>query len=184
MNCRKQKTSETGAFCRHPNSSGSGRVQDVRVVVACADFAAGRRAEVVLERVNQHFAGQGRLICSLWSFDFLAESVFRQQAAAEALGADIVVIAAHGEADFSEVIKDWVSLWVSQKEDRPKTLVCAFDWSRGATPGLKRIASQLKQVAQLGNMDFFSNREDQEMGTTLTWRGSAAAPGNACLNYP
>jgi hypothetical protein len=184
MNRQKQSTAESRAFCRRLNTSGGGMIQDIRVVVACADFAANRRAEAVLERVNRRFAGQGRLTCSLWSFDLLAVPVFRQQAAAAAVAADIIVIAAHGEADFSEVIKDWVSLWVSQKEDRPKALLCALDWSRGATRGVNRIAAQLKQVAQLGNMDFFSNREDKEMGTTLTWRGSVESPGNSCLNYP
>jgi len=163
MNCPKQGTAEARALNGRPNSTGSGKVQNIHAVVACADFAANRRAEAVLERVSRRFAGRGRLTCSPWSFALLAVSVWRRQAAAEAAAADVIVIAAHGEADFSEVIKDWVSLWVSQKEDRPKALVCALDWSQGATRGLSQIVSQLKQVARLGNMDFFSNREDKEM---------------------
>jgi hypothetical protein len=159
-------------------------VKDVRVSVACADFAASRRAEAMLEQVSGGAASRDRLNCSLWSFDLLAMPAMRQRAAADAAAADIIVIAAHGEADFSEAVKDWVSQWVSKKQDRPRALVCALDWGRGAAEGMHRVISQLKQIAQLGNMDFFSNQEDKELGAVLTRTDSAASPGNLRLNCP
>jgi hypothetical protein len=127
----------------------------LRALVMYEDAAVGNRALTMLNSVVRGVATPGQLRCSLWRFHFLNDPSLLEMAAAEAAGADIILIALPNWASLPSEVSEWISLWLGTRGKRPKALVALADErarGNGATPC---AFTRLREVAQMGRMDFF-----------------------------
>jgi hypothetical protein len=92
----------------------------------------------------------------------------RKLATSEAAAvADMIIIAAQDGPELPELpeeVIDWISQWLAMREYHSRALVAVLDsdtTKKGASPGIR---SQLKKVAELGQMDFFAEASEVEFG--------------------
>jgi len=130
--------------------------KDLKVVMACEDSAAARRAGELLARLGHHSQAEGRLIYSWWNFDVLAIASLRKLAAGEAATAGMIIIAAHDGPKLPAGVADWTRRWLAMKAQPSRALVALLDARPAKNPTEPGIVSQLKQVAASGHMDFFA----------------------------
>jgi hypothetical protein len=125
----------------------------LRALVMYEDTVLGNRALAALNSIARRVETPGRLLCSLWRFFFLSDPSMLEMAAAEAQGADIIIIALPAESELPSEVNEWIRLWLSARNKRPKALVAfADEEAAGASP---RLFTRLREVARLGRMDFF-----------------------------
>jgi hypothetical protein len=149
---------------------------NMRVLIAYEDFAAGNRAMAILKRIGRQCGGPGRLIHMMWRFDVLSDSSFLELAVSEALAADIIVIAARDGQGLPQKVRHWIARWFLMKEDRPLALLAALDHNRVQGSGTGHILPYLAKLAHCGRMQFFSNGNDQATGVALGRIKTVAAP--------
>ena len=151
--------------------------KDLKVVVACEDSSAAGRVCTMLKRIGHNCHAEGRLIYSWWNFDGLTIAALKKLAAMEAASANMIVIAAHDRAKLPEEVLDWLSQCLTVSDYRPKkALVALFDLDTTKKGGPHSILSQLKKVAEWGQMDFFANGTEVELEAALT-EGLVPTPG-------
>jgi hypothetical protein len=96
---------------------------EIKLLIAWDDFANGRRAICFVEQLQKDFGGMFTFTLSFLKF----EDLMRPQTAAEMEGkageADMVIIAAYGDADLPVVVKDWMQNLGAGKGDSDSPLV-------------------------------------------------------------
>ena len=142
--------------------------KDLKVVIACESSTAAGRVCGVLERIGRNCATDGRLIYSWWNFDGLSIASLRKLAAMEAAAANMIVIAAHDREELPEVVVNWLNQCVAMTEFHPRALVALLDLDTAKKKISRAIISQLKKVAEWGQMDFFANGTEGELEAALT----------------
>jgi hypothetical protein len=139
----------------------------LKALVTYEDAVVGNRVLAMLNSVARGVETSGRLLCSLWRFHFLGDHSLLEMAAAEAAGADIIIIALPGEAQLPFEVSEWISLWLPFRHERPKALVAfADEETAGARPTPGAFA-KLREVARLGRMDFFPAGDGAPGGAAL-----------------
>src|SRR5262249_15063283 len=88
---------------------------------------------------------------TVWEFGALNYPHLREQAAAEALGADLIVISVRGDAELPDHVKNWIGRWAPRKRGEA-ALVALLQQDPGSCEPLD---DYLRQVAEQGRMDFF-----------------------------
>lgn len=164
---------------RHPEAAPIQRAKDLCVAVLCEDDATASQACRLLECVGREAGPEGRLIFSCWNFAVLNSPSQWRLAARETAVADLMVVAARAGSELPEAVKDYLGLWLANRDDRsrPRALVAllpAATTHHAATGGM---LSELKSLAQSGAVDFFANGD--EVGSAPLTRGSVPMPGNS-----
>ena len=118
------------------------------------------------------------MIYSWWNFEVLAITVLKKLAASEAAAADIIIIAAHDGLALPAGVVDWIHQWLGMGKHQARALVALLFNSdttkKKVSPGL---CAQLKGVAELGRMEFFTKGDAGELGAALA-QGPVPPPGN------
>jgi hypothetical protein len=127
----------------------------LRALVMYEDAAVGNRALAMLNRVARGVTTPGQLRCSLWRFHFLNDPSLLEMAAAEAAGADIILIALPDWASLPSEVSEWISMWLMTRGKRPKALVALADEPPGVNGNTRCAFARLREVAQSARMDFF-----------------------------
>ena len=140
------------------NEAACGAAWDLNVVIACEDSSTAAPVCEVLELIELNLHDEGRLNYLWWNFEVLAIPTLRELAAAEAATADLIIIGIHEGRELPQEVNDWMNLWLPLRKDRPGALVAVLDSDLNQQGALQEIISQLKQVAALGQMDFFASR--------------------------
>jgi hypothetical protein len=163
----------------HPDNRAIEPTKDLVVVVACEAAATAPRACELLERIGRSAGVEGRLIYSWWTFAVLASASLRQLAASEAAAADMIMIAAREGPGLPEAVKDWISLCLASREQhlRPRALVALLESGKKPNGASCGVLSELKQLAELGAVDFFANGDQVKRNAVLT-RAPALPSGN------
>lgn len=159
--------------------SGLGRCdpgKDVKVFVACEGSANAKEACALLERLARNTKADGRLFYSWWNFEVLPITALRKMAATEAAAADLVIIAGQNSQELPESVIDWVSQWLTVRDYRCRALMALVDSDRASTQGSRDVLALLRQVATLGQMDFFAKGTEAKLEAALL-RGSAPPRG-------
>jgi hypothetical protein len=107
----------------------------------------------VLESIGHNSGLEGRLIYGWWNFEVLAISSLRAVASREAAAADLVIIAVHDLRMLSQKVADWVQSWVVSRKDRTGAMA-VMARSDGKDPDNAKALAQLKELAEMGRMDF------------------------------
>ncbi len=142
--------------------------KDLKVVVACESSKAAGRVCAVLEVIGRNCEMEGRLIYSWWNFDGLTVAALRKLAAMEAAAANIIVIAAHDQEELPEEVINWLNQCLAMTEFHPRALVALLDLDTANKKVSQVIISQLKKVAEWGQMDFFANGTEGELEAALS----------------
>ena len=116
-------------------------------------------------RVNEFCRGLGRnlgeqckIIQQMWLFNELRIPQLRAIAAKEAAQADLVIISVHHAQSFPTEVKDWIGLWLGQKESRPGVLLALFDpVYQGDSTALQ---TYLKELSRRGKKEFLVQSEE------------------------
>ena len=134
-----------------------------RIVIAYEDFDAGLRAKDMLARLSSELCPEFEVTQDVWKFELLGHAPLRKQAALEASGADMILIAARAEAELPPHVKRWIEEWARQRDGRVAALVALLDQdqaeqlSSGQPPPL---CAFLQQTAEAAGMDFFCKTGD------------------------
>jgi hypothetical protein len=127
----------------------------LRALVMYEDTVLGNRALEALNNITRRVETPGRLLCSLWRFFFLSDRSMLEMAAAEAAGSDIILIAFSAASELPSGVNEWINLWLSTRNKRPKALVAFADEEAAGDRASPGLFARLREVARLGRMDFF-----------------------------
>src|SRR5215472_3328939 len=87
-----------------------GTAPELKVLLLYEDAETGLRAK----RSVAALYGQGDLDAGvetrLWRLDLLSTAWLREQAAAEAVDADVIIVSLHGDDELPEAMREWLSL--------------------------------------------------------------------------
>lgn len=152
--------------------------KDLKALVACESSVNAQEACTLLERLGRNSESDGRLFYSWWNFEVLTITSLRKLAANEAAAANLIIIAAQAGPKLPEQVVDWISLWLTLGEYHSRALVALVDSETTRNSVSSGILSQLKKVAELGQMGFFTKGTETKLAAALA-RGSAPPPGNS-----
>ena len=127
---------------------------EIEVVIVYENFAAGIRAKSMLDRLSAALQPEFGINRGLWKFELLDYPQLREQAAIEALKADMIVVSTNGDSDLPEHIKNWIESWLPQKREGLAALIALLDHPQQKTDSWPAY-TYLRQVANEGKMDFF-----------------------------
>jgi hypothetical protein len=127
------------------------------VLVAYEDFATGNHALRMFERLFPEGGGLSRFTTrNVWKFDLLEIAKFREMAAEEAAGADMVILSLHGKDGLPRAVKRWMDMWVLKRVHDTGALVVLLDSTKRerGIPGIQ-METYLQTCAFRAGMDFF-----------------------------
>jgi hypothetical protein len=128
----------------------------LNVVLAYEDFPTGLHAlhtfDLLFLKDNERLQFDTR---NVWKFDLLGISRLRQIAAAEAAGADLVIVSAHGPDELPPTVKRWMEDWVGARPACPGALVVMLDGAGSDLPARFAMESFFESCARRAGMDYF-----------------------------
>ena len=143
----------------------------LNAVMAYEETSTAERAKDTWDHLMCTLKGHYGPGLRLWKFDLLRIPELRGDAARDAAGADMVLIATRGAGELPTEVKAWIDGWLAQKrkmDDNQSTLAALFD-ALPNTVGIPALAqfAYLQRVARRGNMDFLVSTFDPPGETTV-----------------
>lgn len=163
----------------------------LKIVIVYEDLVTGIEATAVLSRLAgqletefQIKSDTWRMDNSAWKFEMLREPELWNQAATEAVGADIIIVSVGG-AQLPACVRNWIENVLPMKEGRPAALVAMLDRRNDASGEPPRLGAYLRRLAEEYGLDFFCNTNDppprvesgiesilsRSEGDSAIWRG-------------
>src|SRR5256885_686123 len=127
------------------------------VVLLYQDLASGLRAIRAFNYVVHQLDMQADFRVNVWNFDLLLELVKRKRVGNEALDADILMLAAHGQRELPGAVHSWLKLWLNLKKDRSAALVVSLDASAKDSEGGNPILRRLRPLVTGAGVELFSH---------------------------
>jgi hypothetical protein len=127
------------------------------VVIAYEDFVRAMRARQLSERlaaqVKPGITGI-EITSKVWKFDFLRYAEFREEAARDIAGADMIIFSAwSGRLPFH--VRTWIESWQPQKRSDPAALVALLEQEEEIPGERPSVPAYLRQIARKAGVDFF-----------------------------
>jgi hypothetical protein len=126
------------------------------VVLAYEDFQSGIRSKGLFDRLVRNHGNRLRFLCHLWKFDVLAAPEFSGQAIAEAVNADMIVIAPRARSELPNSVKRWIEHWRHEPRT-PGALVALLDDVESQSAPVSTACTYLHDIANTSQMRFFCN---------------------------
>src|SRR5882724_5906132 len=155
----------SATIIKEPAGEPAGPWNDLGIFVLSEGSARGREVCSLLDRLGGSTAW--------WSFKTLASPHLRKLAAGEAARADLIIMAAHEGPTLPEPVMDFLSLWLAMRECYPQALVALLDSDPRANGASRQILAQLKMVAEMGGLDFFTRGPNEQLEEALSCGGAA-----------
>jgi hypothetical protein len=118
----------------HPDTAAP-----LRVVIAYGDIPAGRRAMNLLTQMLQRETNTVHLIPALWRFDLLEDPDWCERALADAVAADLLILATSKPHSIPTGVDRWVSALLSQRRGTGTAILAWFgsddEWSISVQEG-------------------------------------------------
>src|SRR5213593_853850 len=111
------------------------------------------------QRLTAELAPDFEVSREVWGFELLSHDQLRQEAAAEAAKADVIVVSVSGAVELPAHVQTWVEDWQTAKRGGQSALVALIDPRRVTRNGPPPLCSFLREVAEKAGMDFFCNAE-------------------------
>lgn len=141
-----------------PECLEAGPNPSFNVLIAYEDFETGKHAKRTYDFLVEHLGHDCHFNNQMWKFDVLSIPKLREMAAADAAGADIVVISCHGD-DLPELVKIWIESWIDA-DDGPLALVALFDPPSEDHERTRAVRAYLADVARRAQMEFFAQPDE------------------------
>jgi len=132
---------------------------NLNVVIAFEDLIAGKHAQRFYEYLMDRLGANFEFTRHQWNFGLLKDPNIREAAAHDAVTADIVIIATHGEGELPEHVESWIKLWVGGNAN-PTALVILFDRPSRSSESREHVRSHLQEIANAAGMQFFAEPDD------------------------
>jgi hypothetical protein len=94
-------------------ASDSDENQSLNVFIAYEDFETGKRAIKTYNYLVEHLGHECLFTNQMWKFDVLSVPKLREMAVRDAIGAQIVIIALHGNNPLPPQVEAWVESWAA-----------------------------------------------------------------------
>jgi len=121
-------------------------------VVVYEDTLTREVAVSFCDGLVQRFWAQAGFEVNWWSFEHLARHPEAQEAAGQAVDADILVFSVGSTGDVPRHIREWAEGWLRERQDREGTLIGLAE-GRGAEGGADLY---LRQLAHRAGMDYLT----------------------------
>ena len=123
-------------------------------VIAYEDTASRDHACHTCDQLLTKLHGELEFDFSWWRFAYLHDAALAQMAAADAIQADVIIVAAKPDGEFPESLTQWLESWVFRKQNLPSALVGLL----GGADEPRRMTSprhaSLSNFATLAGMDY------------------------------
>ena len=134
--------------------------KEITITIAYDEKSAGQRAARLFALIGQEQAEQWNIAVQPWRFDLLADPDWQSFAVADALHADILVIAISNPANLSAAVEQWFKTWLDGKRGLHAAVIVLLetesDIASFHSPKLEFLESATKEAG----LDFFSPRPD------------------------
>jgi hypothetical protein len=137
------------------NNSGQEKGRALDVVLACEDFTTGMHALCAFDELfpaNDSKPAPGAQ--SVWKFELLGITSLREVAAAEAAGAQMVIISAHAPAELPATVKSWVENWTKDRRTKGGAVMLLLDDAGDDTSQRLPVEAYLENRATDAGMEF------------------------------
>ena len=134
----------------------AGRPGIFRVVMVYDDFVAGKRAMDTCHFLLQQLGGETKLNSSMWKFDVLRCAKLKQMAVADALEADVIIVANGQNSGLPPEVLDWLKRWTPVRRAGAAALVALVDYTGDDPREPARAQAHLKQAALAAGIEFLS----------------------------
>src|SRR2546423_871323 len=129
-----------------------------KIVVAYDNLETAIRVKALVDRVAVEIRPACELKCEYWRFDLLCHVEFASAAAADALAADMIIVAPRDNAELGCEVKAWIENWIPLKMGSHSALVALLEPNGdGRTKDLPPVCGYLRKVANRAGMDFLSH---------------------------
>jgi hypothetical protein len=118
------------------------------LLILYEDFATGVRAKKWFDRALCELEQDAAFEIKMWRLDLLAEPPIREETAADAAEADIIILSAHGRDALAGPVGTWATYWLEQRENQSSAFVVLLDESANQSEGNGGMHGWLKEVAQ------------------------------------
>jgi hypothetical protein len=150
---------------------------EFRLLLAWDDFASGRRAVCFLERLVDEFGRMFTFVPSFLRFEDLRQPHVAQQMEDQAAEADLVVIAACGDAELPLLVKDWIRKLGAEKEHSDGALVALLSPGESGFVNDRPVHWHLSEAARRSGRKFLCNpidwpAKEAAFPVEITWRNN------------
>ncbi len=125
------------------------------VLVVYEDFAAGRQANETCSFLLSQLGDEFELRRGMWKFEILGNPELARIAAAEALEADVIIVAVHESSLLPVEVTGWIEHWLPLRDERTTALIALIDGCVDPMGVVPPVYAYLQKVAAAANMDFF-----------------------------
>jgi hypothetical protein len=140
----------------------------LEVVIVHEALVTGIEAAALLRRLAARLdaefgikSGDWQINSGFWKFETLRDPELREQAAAEAIEADMIIISV-GDAELPVGVRNWIESVLSTKKGGPAAVVALLDPGHKPSGEPPRLGAGLRRLAQQCGLDFFCNTEERQ----------------------
>jgi hypothetical protein len=131
-----------------------------QVLAVYEDFAAGCRANDTCSFLMTQLGDEFELRSGMWKFEILREPDFADAAAADALQADVIIVAVCGTSSLPLEVTGWIERWLPLRGERIGALIALLDGTTNPADPPPPAFSYLRKIAAAGKMEFLPNVRD------------------------
>lgn len=119
------------------------------------DSETGLRAQRSLAGLQARDAQRTPLRAKLWRSELFGAQLLRDQAVIEAAGADVIILSFHGRQALPGEVREWLSLWLERKSDRPYAIGLLLDAHLADRTRENAVKAEVQTIAAAAGADFF-----------------------------
>lgn len=142
-----------------------------KVIIVHEDTVAGMQAVNVLQQLASQLENKLGMdinpweICShVWQFNWLEDPQLYEQAVAESIKADMIIISTDGRAELPPRVRGWIESVLPQKKGAAAALVALLG-DNHETAAASPSVRYLRQLAAQYGVDFLCNADGQPRRT-------------------
>lgn len=176
------------AAAKHAEYKLTEKAWTVKVMVIYEDLQTGLRGRSACVDLQNLWHQKPIFSDSIWHFNFLRDSLFREQAVVDACDADLIILSVHGRTALPPEIIDWLKRWTDEKENRQYIIYLLQDQSRESGGGPDLIVGYLAHITKaaeadlctsFNNLKFLGERwhDDASLSATSSGRHPDAVTG-------
>ncbi|MBI3416538.1 MAG: hypothetical protein HY043_14680 [Verrucomicrobia bacterium] len=143
-------------FARTASEIGATEATEFRVVILYNQPESAHRALKVVDGVVSEFADKLRVGRDVWSFNILELDEVAAEASAAAAQAQLLVIAADGDAELSAAVIHWLERWAVESTPGTAALVAVLSRHDDSASEPSATCRWLQVLAQHAGQGFFA----------------------------
>lgn len=149
----------------------------IEVLLVYEDFGTALRAQHSLDLLPRPLLTEAGLNTKLWRLDLFRVPLLREQAALEAVAADLIIVSLHGREELPADACEWLNRWLDKKEDRPYALAVLLDPEPANAGPDHPVLAYMRGIAAIAAADlFFSFRQAPVLAPRSNLAGTATRP--------